>query len=812
MVPQQTLNIPMKRIITLINLLLLTATITVSAQKTDDHAIVRGRVYDQNSNEPLPFTNLVIYGTQIGATSDIDGNFEIKGVKPGFAKVSASSVGYKNFISEEIMVTNAKVVYLNIPMVRTNIELELIVVKASPFRKTEESPVSMRTLSIKQLERSPGGNRDVSKVIQALPGVASTVSFRNDVIVRGGGPGENKFYLDGMEIPNLNHFATQGASGGPIGMLNIDFIREIDFYSGAFPANRGNALSSVLDMKQVDGNPERLITKGSIGATDVSLALNGPLSDRTTFLFSARRSYLKFLFDVIGLPFLPVYNDFQFKVKTKFDQKNELTILGIGAIDEMKLNTGLEDPDESQQYILNYLPVQNQWNYALGAVYKHYRKNSFDTWVYSRNMLNNESYKHLNNIETNPLTQEYTSQEIANKLRYENSTRIGDFKVVSGAGLEYAKYNNSTFLKVVDPNETDTLRAIDFNSELDMFLWTAFSQVSKGFYSDRLILSLGVRMDGSNYSDEFHDVLKNWSPRFSLAYALTDRLFVNMNTGRYLQMPAYTTLGFRNNNGTLVNKYNDLEFIKSDHLVLGFEYRRVENAKITLEGFYKNYSDYPVSVSDSISLANKGGDFGVYGNEEVTSTGKGRAYGAELYVRERIFDLFDIIGSYTYVRSEFKDFSGKYIPSSWDSRHLLNLTLSREFSKNWYVGLKWRLVGGSPYTPYDLDRSSLREAYLAEPRGYLNYNKYNTERLEPFHHLDVRVDKQFFFERLSLTLYMDIQNAYNYQSAEQPFLLAKTDQNGQMIPVPGDPSRIQLREISSKSGTVLPSIGIIVEF
>lgn len=802
----------MKRILILLSILLIASAMNVNAQKPADHAIVKGRVFDQNSNEPLPFTNLVIYGTQIGATSDIDGNFEIKGVHPGFAKVAASSVGYKSYISEEIMVTNAKVVFLNIPMVRTNIELEQIVVKASPFRKTEESPVSMRTLSIKQLERSPGGNRDVSKVIQALPGVASTVSFRNDVIVRGGGPGENKFYLDGMEIPNLNHFSTQGASGGPIGMINIDFIREIDFYSGAFPANRGNALSSVLEMKQVDGNPDKLITKASLGATDVSLALNGPLSDRTTFLFSARRSYLKFLFDVIGLPFLPVYNDFQFKVKTKFDQKNELTILGIGAIDEMKLNTGLENPDESQQYILNYLPVLNQWNYAIGAVYKHYRKNSFDTWVYSRNMLNNESFKYLNNIETNPLTQDYASQEIANKLRYENSTRIGDFKVVSGAGLEYAKYNNSTFLKVFTLSESDTLRTIDFSSELDMFLWNVFSQVSKGFYSDRLIMSLGLRMDGSNYSDEFQNVLKNWSPRFSIAYALTDKFFINMNTGRYLQMPAYTTLGFRNNRGTLVNKYNDLKFITSDHVVLGLEYRRVENAKITLEGFYKGYANYPVSVTDSISLANKGGDFGVFGSEEVVSTGTGRAYGAELYVRERIFDLFDIIGSYAYVRSEFKDFTGKYIPSSWDSRHLVNLTLSREFSNDWYIGFKWRLVGGSPYTPYNLDRSSLLEAYLAEPRGYLDYTRYNSQRLKSFHHLDVRVDKQFFFEKLSLTLYMDVQNAYNYQAPEQPFILANLDENGQMIPVPGDPSRIQLREVSSKSGTILPSIGIIVEF
>lgn len=257
-------------------------------------ATIKGRVFDATSNEPLPFTNLVVYGTTQGTTSDLDGNFIIENIHPGFIKIAASSVGYESYISPEVMVTNSKAMYIDIPMVKANIELEEIVVKASPFRKPEESPVSMRTLGIRDLERNPGGNRDVSKVIQALPGVASTVSFRNDVIVRGGGPSENRFFLDGIEIPNLNHFATQGASGGPVGIVNIDFIREIDFYSGAFPANRGNALSSVLEMKQIDGNKDRIVTKAAIGATDVSLALNGPLSDKTTFLFSARRSYLEF--------------------------------------------------------------------------------------------------------------------------------------------------------------------------------------------------------------------------------------------------------------------------------------------------------------------------------------------------------------------------------------------------------------------------------------------------------------------------------------------------------------------------------------
>lgn len=773
---------------------------------------IKGRVFNEKNNEPLPFTNIVIFGTNIGSTSDLDGNFIFTGITPGFIKLAASSVGFESYVSEEFQVTNAKTVFIDIPMRETTIQLEQVVVKASPFRKTEESPVSMRTLGIGDIEKNPGANRDISKVIQALPGVASTVSFRNDIIVRGGGPSENRFFLDGMEIPNLNHFATQGSAGGPVGIINVDFIREVDFYSGAFPANRGNTLSSVLEMKQIDGNKERVVFKGSVGASDLSLALNGPLSDRTTFLFSARRSYLQFLFGVIGLPFLPTYNDFQFKVKTRFDQKNELTVLGIGAIDQFRLNTGIKDPTEDQRYILNYLPVNEQWNYAVGAVYRHFRKNSFDTWVFSRNMLNNVAYKHENNDENLPRTLDYVSQEMENKFRYENSSRFSDFKIIAGGGGEYARFLTNTFQQVFIPLGEDTLRSINYDSEVDLFKYHLFAQASKNFYNDRLILSLGLRTDGNTYSKNMSNPLNQLSPRFSAAWALTDKFFVNFNTGRYFQQPAYTTLGFRDNSGRLVNKDNNLKYIASNHVVAGVEYRRNEASKMTLEGFYKHYNNYPVSVNDSISLANKGGDFGVFGNEEVTSTGTGRAYGFEVYVRDKAFDQIDVILSYTFVRSEFKDFTDTYIPSSWDNRHLLNLTLGKEFKRNWNVGAKWRFVGGNPYTPWDVERSSLREAWDARRQGYLDYSKFNTLRIGNFHQLDVRIDKQYFFDKWSLNFYVDIQNLYNFKQEGAPNLTTVLDAEGNDVLLPGPPQRYQLQEVVNEAGTVLPTIGIIVEF
>jgi hypothetical protein len=590
------------------------------------------------------------------------------------------------------------------------------------------------------------------------------------VIVRGGGPGENRFYLDGVEIPTINHFATQGASGGPVGIINVDFIRDVELYSGAFLASRGNALSSVLEMKQVEGNREKIGGRFTIGTSDVALTLDGPITRNSSLIFSVRRSYLQFLFDVLDLPFLPTYNDYQFKYKIDIDKHNQLTLLSIGALDYFKLNTGITNPDEFQRYALAALPVNNQWNYTIGLVYRHFRENGYGTWVASRNMLNNTQVKYLNNVEVpDSLILNYKSQETESKFRYEGLTELGTWKIMYGAGLEYAKYTNQTYQKIFTRNQLLTL---DYKSEIDLFKWHLFGQVSRPFFNDRLELSLGMRMDANNYSDEMNNMLRQLSPKFSASYAIVPgTFFLNFNTGRYYQMPAYTTLGFRSNSGTLVNDSLGIKYISADHVVLGVEYLPKENAKMSLEGFYKSYHDYPFSLLDSVSLASKGNNIGVVGDGPVTPTSKGRAYGFEVFFRDANLFKFNVLVSYTFVRSEFTNFAGEYIPSAWDNRHLINITVGRKFKFNWEIGAKWRFAGGAPYTPWDYNKSGLVQAWDAQGRGYLNYDQYNTLRLKSFNQLDLRVDKGFFFKKWSLMVYLDLQNVLNFKADEEDILV-----------------------------------------
>ncbi|MCK9452395.1 MAG: TonB-dependent receptor [Bacteroidales bacterium] len=771
-------------------------------------AQISGRVIDATNNEPLPFANVVVKGTTIGATTDFNGGFVITGLKPGFVSLQATYVGYRNTESAEIQLTNAKAEYIEIAMENAGVALEEVEVKANPFVRTEESPLSLQKLGVSEIETSPGSNRDISRVIQSLPGVGSGVSFRNDIIIRGGGPSESVFYLDGVQIPTINHFATQGSSGGAVGILNADFISSVDFYSGAFPANRGNSLSGIFEFTQKEGNKEKTRFRGAVGASELSLTLDGPMGEKSSFIFSVRRSYLQFLFDVIGLPFLPTFNDYQLKWKTRFDKKNELTIVSIGALDQFRLNTGIKDPTEDQEYILNYLPVNEQWSYAIGAVYKHFKENSFQTLVLSRNMLNNTSYKYPDNDESRPKTLNYASQEIENKIRFENNIRWGSYKFVYSLGGQLAHYFNATQQQLFVGDE---LLNIDYKSDLDLLSAGASAQISKNFLNERLTLSAGLRTDFNNYSSAMGNPLNQLSPRFSASYILSEKWAVTANTGRYYQLPAYTTLGFRDNNGVLVNKENELKYIAANHFIAGLQYIPRPDIFFSMEGFYKQYSDYPFSLNDSISLANKGADFGVLGAEEVFSNNKGRAYGFELLNRSKLPSGFNLILSYTFVRSEFEDFNDALIPSSWDFRNIIVLTASKNFKRNWIAGIKWRFDGGLPFTPYDMDKSALIAAWDAQGGPYLDFGRLNQLRLKPYHQLDVRVDKKYFFEKWSLMVYVDIQNLYNFKAELQDNLVREKDANGNIITVDNN-SKYLLRGIENTSGTVLPSVGIMVEF
>lgn len=772
---------------------------------------ITGRVYDELSNAPIAFATVLIFDREVGVITNEDGQFSFTDLAPGEYRLQVSYVGYKTQVSEFVYV-HFGTQTVNIPLQKNSTELEELTIAANPFLGKVESPLSYRRISSAEIELNPGANRDISKVVQSFPGVASSVAFRNDLIVRGGGPSENVYYLEGIEIPNLNHFATQGASGGPVGIINADLIREVDFLSGAFPANRGDAMSSVLDFKMIDGS-EQTQAKFTLGASEVSAGLEGMIGDNTDYVVSLRRSYLQLLFQVLELPFLPTFTDATVKVKTKVNANNEITFLGIGAYDENVLNLDTEESVETD-YILSTVPYQTQWSYTTGVSLKHFFDDSYMVVTLSNNHLYNRLYKYLDNENDNPEAQilDYKSNENELKLRGEHVVRRGQFKFLSGIGFQHVNYDNATFQK----NFVDGMPIVyNYDSDLSFERYSLFEQVTFFSKNDLFSSSLGLRLDGNNYSDKMN-LWRQVSPRLSASYSILPKVKLNASTGIYYQLPAYTTLGYQEND-VFVNRENAIKPISSYHSGFGVEWLPINHALFSVEGFLKLYDSYPMSLTDSVSLASKGGGYELYGDEAVISNAKGRAYGVELMGRWNGHHGLNFVFAYTWVRSEFTDLrTGAYLPSAWDNKHLFSLTGTKDLTKGWHVGFKFRAQGGTPYTPYDIEKSSLVQAWDASGVGYLDYSKFNSERLGTFSQLDLRVDKDFYFEKWMLGVYFDVQNVLNTQLDSAPVLALDTDDSGEAVIVnPTDPIELQryaVKPVFLSSGTVLPTLGIMLEF
>ncbi len=766
---------------------------------------IKGNVIDKGDRSPISYASVVIKGTTIGTQTDSIGYFAISNLSPGSYTLQVSFVGYKTEITSEYLLT-VNDLYVSVELEENVNEVAGVNVYPSPFRRTIESPVSLHVISTQEIEKSPGANRDISRIVQSYPGVSFSPSgYRNDLVVRGGGPAENSFYLEGIEIPNINHFSTQGASGGPMSIINADFIREVNFHTAAFPSYSSDALSSVLDFKLKDGNPEKHSLKATLGASEASLALNGPMSKKTTYLVSVRRSYLEFLFDMIGLPFLPTYNDALFKIKTRLSPVHELTFIGLGGLDDMRLND--KASTEDAEYILSYLPTIKQETFTLGGVYKHYSKVNTQTLALSHSYLNNRNTKFKDNDETNPdnLRLKYKSLEQESKFRFENLTRLRSWKINTGVNLDYVQYDNDSY-QLLFLNGEDV--KWNYDTKLNFAKWGIFATVDYFSPDERFNASLGLRTDAASYSSKTNNMFRQLSPRLSLSYALMSNLRASINVGRYFQLPPLTALGYKNNEGVYVNK--NLNYMQSDQLSGGLNFKLRKNLEVSLEGFYKRYKKMPLSIADGIPLMSKGNDYGVIGNEPLLSSSEGTSYGIELLARWLVMQKVNVSSSFTLFKSRFDKLDGESVASAWDNGYIFNLTGTYYLPNNWSIGGKIKSIGGAPYTPYDQDKSSLVVAWNASGKPYLDFGQYNVLRSAAYTQLDLRVDKTFYIKSYMLGVYMDMQNVTKSVFKNQDVIISTGKILNPEAPL-GD-QRYEMKSLKRESSTIVPTIGVTFEF
>lgn len=758
-----------------------------------------GYVKDAKTGELLIGATVQIDGTDRGTVTDIDGFYEIGNIPTKSYSITAGYLGYETTSQFNVIIKSAGNAELNFTLTEAAVALGEVVVKASSIEDVI-SPLSSQKLSAVEIATYPGGNNDIAKVVQSLPGVGGSIGgFRNDVIIRGGAPNENVYYLDGMEIPNINHFATQGSAGGPVGLLNVSFIEDVDLSTSAFNARYDNPLSGVLQFNQRTGNTREGRGNIRISASEAAITGEGPLfrkgddPAKTSFIGSVRRSYLQFLFKAIGLPILPDYWDYQYKITHQLNEYNQLNLLGVGSIDDFSVNVP-NDFDAQDQAFLEQVPIIKQKTNTTGLSWKSRFKDGTGSMLttFSINSLTNDFTRYTDNVNETGAFFTNDSKETEVKLRTEQTRYVGNWILTGGISLQRTMFDN---------NSTNVVDDISYISTIDFIKYGAFVQASGSLMNNRLDVSFGLRTDANTFTTEDNQLLKTLSPRFSFSYSLNPEKTWKFNgsIGRYFKIPPYTILGFRNNSGTLVNE--DAKYIRSNHFVVGIEHQLNESTRITVESFYKKYNNYPVSLLDNVSLANKGGGFEVLGNEAIVSDGEGRTYGVEFLFQQEFTKRFYGILAYTLFKSEFSNLEGTFLPSAWDSRHLLSFTGGYKFNNNWEVSLRYRFAGRTPFAPVDEV-----ETLANYPALILNYNGLETERLDRFSVADIRIDKKWNFEKIALDIFLEAENVFASQIPEPQQFGLNRDEMGNLI------SPRSLVPISPQAGQIIPTLGIVLDF
>ncbi len=739
----------------------------ISAQ--DEKGIIYGKVRDAVSMQPLIGANILILDSNLGAAADQEGNYKIKGIKPGTYRLKISSIGYITVIKTDVVVNSVKPARLDVELMETTLELSEVTVKDEYFSKNPLEPISTTNFSFEEIRRAPGGFEDVVRALSILPGVAQADAGRNDLIVRGGAPSENLFLVDGIVIPNINHFGTQGAAGGPVSYVNLDYVKSTSFSTGGFPVTYGDRLSSVLSINLKNGRQDRIGGKATVSATQFGLDMEGPINRSSDFIFSVRRSYLDFIFKAAGFAFVPEYYDLLSKVNIKTSTNSNLSFFFLGALDNVNFFNDTPDKRFNNSRTLG----SDQKQYTAAGKYQQIFGTGFLDIALSRNYVNYNSTQ--NDTVQNPIYKNISTEiensiksDLTVKVSSENELNIGtEFKLIEFKSDIYSPAKLTSF--------GDSVSAVNSKMNENYFKWGGYLNFNTVMMK-RVIVNLGIREDYfSGINDKYY-----FSPRFSLSYNLSAINSINFSTGIYYQSPSYLWL-------TSVNK--NLKDIRVNQYILGFENRVREDILFKVEGFIKDYSNYPASLTRPyLILANTGAgysddNFTSLGLDPLVSAGKGLTKGIEFSLQKKLSDLpYYGIMSLTISRSDFTPLDGIKRPGLYDQNVILNVSGGYKFNPEWEGSFKFRFATGNPYTPFDVN-------------GRQYVFDYNSRRLRPAHSLDLRVDKRWNFSTWVLITYLDIQNIYNRKNTAS---------------IRWDPRTMQVDESSSIG--ILPSIGISAEF
>ena len=700
---------------------------------------ISGELRDGATQQPLQYANIIIEGTSLGAVTNDLGYYRIQNVAAGTYSIKAMMIGYQSAVRSDVVVMPKRNTAVNLELIQSAIEMKSVSVSADYFQKPTENSVSFKSLLPEEIRRSPGSAEDIFRVMQSLPGVATAGGKSAQLIVRGGSPDENLTLLDNVEIYNPIHFARTGESMGIISIINPSLLKEVDFMTGGFPAKYGDKMSSVFEMKMKDGNKELMNTDLNVNLGGFGAMIDGPVSEKGSVVFSARRGFFDLLTSLLNKPAAPRYYDAVGKLTYDLDAKNRISIVGFYYLDQISREGTVQGSGENKKY--NYL-TRDDYGSAFGVNWR---------WLTSSNMfmLTTASYTSngWNSLQGTESDRELKGDDIQenefslkSELNYQASHSL-DFKIGGMIKLIDSRHRTWTPQDTTRSGQLIAATSISYNPSVtqkpSIFFQTTYQPVPV------LSFTAGFRYDYFAFNKE-----GNTSPRISASLHLTDKLSLNAAVGSFYQTPASYQIALDPANQLLKSS-------KADHYILGVEQRLSDDSKVSVEVYHKELKNVIVG-SDTSSI--------------LTNNGSGYADGIEFFLQKKLTDGMVGSASYTYSISKRKDTSAQaYYNFEYDRPHIFNLIIGLELGNGWQIGAKFQYASGNPYTPVVGTIKKAGTYFVVD--GVVNSARY-----PEYHKLDLRVDKKFYFTNWNLTFYLDLWNVYNRSN-----ILAytyKVDQSG----------------------------------
>lgn len=730
----------------------------ISAQFTQT---VRGKVIDKVSQTPLPGVNVLLNdpAQNIGTATDGEGEFELRNVPVGRNSFMFTFIGYEPANFQNIIVSSGKELVLNVEMVENVLELDQITVKA--FRKGEVlnkmATISARSFTVEETERYAGSWSDPARMASNFAGISSANDTRNDIIIRGNSPTGLLWRLEGVDIPNPNHFAVQGTSGGPVSMLNSNLLTRSDFFTGAFPAQYGNALAGVFDLNMRNGNSTKYEFVGQVGLNGYEAGIEGPFSKnyKGSFIVNWRYSFLDVLqglgFDIAGGA-VPTYTDLNFKIYLPTKKIGTFTIFGLGGIDEVAA--------EAEKSTDQFNPVKNtdlvnETSMGVMGINQKLILGENSNLRTSLAFSTQETHISLDSImpdNTKELfySSNFTEQQLTASMHY--TRKINSKNTLSLGATLKDKWINQTDSAM---HLGSYINLIDLdNQHLKLFQgfveWKHRITSNTDFYT-------GVH---SQYL--FLNQTKTFEPRLGFSWKFANAQSLNFGYGIHAQtqtLPVYFVETANEDRTEYWRTCEDLDFTKAQHFIVGYNNKIGENWNLKLETYFQDLWNIPVDPNPSnFSVLNLGATYynGTQDKDSLVNEGLGKNYGLEITVEKYLNNYWYFLATTSIFESKYKPSDGIWRNTVFSTNYVSNALLGFEFplSQRSSLDFNFRVVWSGGIRSLYVDK----EKSMQFQQVIYNDEKAYSERSQDYIKLDYKMTLKHNVKKATFEFAIDIAN------------------------------------------------------